>query len=301
MFEKSDQAIADALVLLYKLPDDAMDSIRVAMQRAGLTFADAALHTGIATQGELDEAYSWVRRQSQRQGRSLVEEALHRQSSQRALTVWEGDRVVPGQALLLANQPDSPHSETVRTLRTELLMRTSGRRGAAIFALLSPGQQEGRSQLCAELAIAFAQLGGRTLLVDADMRRPRQHVLFGCDNDIGLAQALVDSNSLRIRRVEGFENMGLLPSGCLPPNPLELLSGPRFERLVGDWRRSYEFVLVDTPPVGQYSDGLTVATAAGSVIVLGRRNITSFSAMSELQRKVENTYARVVGAVLNQF
>jgi Mrp family chromosome partitioning ATPase len=95
--------------------------------------------------------------------------------------------------------------------------------------------------------------------------------------------------------------MQLLTSGALSPSPLELLSGSRFERLVAEWRRSYEFVLIDTPPASEFSDGLPVATAAGNVVLLGRKNSTSFSVLTELCRKLETTHARVVGAVINTF
>jgi receptor protein-tyrosine kinase len=298
---ESDQELADALVLLYKLPDEAIDSIHQAKKALGLGFHEAALHTGLVTQRELDEADELLRRQTRHEGRGIIEEALRRRPNTRDLVVWEGERLRPGRELILAHDPYSERSEALRSLRTELLLRTNGRRGAGIFALLSPCAGEGRSQLSAELAIAFAQLGGRTLLVDADLRRPRQHTLFGADNVIGLAQCLVDGTPPRLYGVEGVPQMALLTSGSLPTNPLELLSGGRFERLVAEWRRSYEFVVVDTPPVSQYSDGLAVASVAGHVVVLGRTNSTSFHVLSELRRKLETTHAWVVGAVMNNF
>jgi protein-tyrosine kinase len=298
---ESDQELADALVLLYKLPDEAVESIHQAKKALGLGFHEAALHTGLITQHELDEADELIRRQTRHEGRGIIEEALRRRPNTHDLVLWEGERVRPGKELILAHDPYSERSEALRSLRTELLMRTNGRRGAGIFALLSPCAGEGRSQLSAELAIAFAQLGGRTLLVDADLRRPRQHTLFGADNVIGLAQSLVDGTPPRLYGVEGVPQMGLLTSGPLPTNPLELLSGARFGRLVADWRRSYEFVVIDTPPVSQYSDGLAVASVAGHVVVLGRTHSTSFHVLTELRRKLETTHAWVLGAVMNNF
>jgi receptor protein-tyrosine kinase len=300
----TDQQVADALLLLFRLPDEAIESINDAQKSLHISFSEAALHTGLVTQNELDQATEWVRRQSLNEGRGIVEEALRRSSSsRREVVVWEGERLLPGKELVLAHDPYNIRSETIRSLRTELLMRTNGRRGAAIFALLSCDAQEGRSQLCAELAIAFAQLGSRTLLVDGDMRRPRQHLLFGADNQVGLAQVLVDggATAARMHGIEGVAQMALLTSGAPPPNPLELLSSNRFDRLVADWRRSYEFVVIDTPPASQFSDSLPVATAAGNVVVLGKTNATSFKALAELQRKLGTTHARVVGAVINSF
>jgi protein-tyrosine kinase len=299
--DDSDREISDAMVLLYRLPGESIKNINDAMKSMGVGFAEAALHTGLVTQTELDQAQEWVRRQSLHQGRGIVEEALRRRSTQRELVVWTGERLWPGKDLILAHDPDNARSEAIRSLRTELLMRTSSRRGAGIFALLSPNAAEGRSQLCAELAIAFAQLGSRTLLVDADMRRPRQHTLFGGDNQIGLAQALVDAKTLRLHGIEGVPQMELLTSGSPPPNPLELLSGNRFERLMGDWRRGYEFVLIDTPPTSQFSDALPIATAAGNVVVIGRTSATSFTALTELRRRLDTTHARIIGAILNSF
>jgi protein-tyrosine kinase len=298
---ESDQKISAALVLLYKLPDEAIQSINESKKALGVNFAEAALHTGLISEAELDQAREWVRRQSELEGRGIIEEALRRRSTQRDLVVWEGEKVQPGKQLILAHDPYNERSEAIRSLRTELLMRTNGRRGAALFALLSPCAGEGRSQLAAELAIAFAQLGSRTLLVDADMRRPRLHQLFGADNSVGLAQALVDSKTLQVRGVEGVPKMALLSSGALPTNPLELLSGGRFERMAVEWRRSYEFVVIDTPPVSQYSDGLAVASVAGHVVLLGRVNSTPFTALAELRRKLDTSQSWVVGAVLNNF
>ena len=296
-----DQEISDALVLLYKLPEEAIDSIRQAKLALGIEFTEAALHTGLVTQRELEAALDWVRRRGMNEGRGIIEEALRRRPNPNALVVWEGEKLNPGKQLILAHDPYCERSEAIRSLRTELLMRTNGRRGAAMFALLSPTSGEGRSQLSAELAIAFAQLGSRTLLVDADMRHPRQHVLFGADNSVGLAQALVDIKQNRLYGINGVQHMSLLTSGTLPPNPLELLSGNRFDRLVAEWRRSYEFVVIDTPPAARFSDGFAIATVAGNVVVLGRTNSTSYSAMTELRRKLDTTNAFVVGAVMSSF
>jgi protein-tyrosine kinase len=298
---ESDQELSDALVLLYKLPDEAIESIHQARKALGLTFHEAALHTGLVTQREIEEAGELARRHTRHEGRGIIEEALRRRPGTRDLVVWEGERLRPGKDLTLAHDSYSERSEAIRTLRTELLMRTNGRRGAGMFALLSPCAGEGRSQLAAELAIAFAQLGSRTLLVDADLRKPRQHQLFGADNMIGLAQCLVDGTPPRLYGIEGMPQMALLTSGALPTNPLELLSGTRFERIVGEWRRSYEFVVIDTPPVSQFSDGLAVASVAGHIVVLGRTNSTSFQVLSELRRKVATTNAWVVGAVMSNF
>src|SRR5204863_1035561 len=114
-------------------------------------------------------------------------------------------------------------SEQIRLLRTELLLRHEGA-GANLIAVVSANPGEGRSQLAAELAISCSQLGQPTLLVDADLRRPRQYALFDADNRRGLACALAHGVKPLLQAVEGLPSLALLTSGPSPPNPLELLS-----------------------------------------------------------------------------
>jgi Mrp family chromosome partitioning ATPase len=113
---------------------------------------------------------------------------------------------------------------------------------------------------------------------------------------------LVDTTSkMNLHGIEGLPQMALLTSGALPPNPLELLSGIRFEHLTAEWRRNFEFVILDTPPAEESSDAIAVASAAGSVLVLSRADVTPFSALKEMARKLEATHARTLGAVIGKF
>lgn len=226
---------------------------------------------------------------------------MRRTARQREVIVWQRDQLDPAPQLILAHQPDHPHSETVRSLRTELLLRCKGQRGAAMITMLSPCAAEGRSQLAAELAIAFAQLDRRTLLVDADLRKPGQHLLFGTDNDIGLAQALTAGGPHHLHGVKGLPQLALMTAGDTSQNPLNLLSGRIFQRTIGDWRRNFEFVIIDTPPTGLYSDALAVASAAGYALILGRADSTRFAELNEIRRALSATESMIVGAVLNSF
>jgi protein-tyrosine kinase len=298
--EIPDEEIHKALVLLYSLSNEAIDSINDLMHKLHMRFADAALHTGVITEDELNKALEWIRHRAVQQGRGIIEEVLRRQV-RREVVLWEGEQLKPSELLLLAHDPNHPRNESLRSLRTELLLRTRNMGNTGVIALLSPCASEGRSQLAAELAISFAQLGRRTLLVDADLRRPRQHVLFGAENDNGLAQALVDGGLIYLRGIQGLPQMALLTSGVLPPNPLELLSGPRFERLVSEWRRTFEFVIFDTPPAAESSDAIAVATTVGQLLILSRAGVTPFRALKEMSRKLETTYARTLGAVIGKF
>jgi receptor protein-tyrosine kinase len=233
----------------------------------------------------------------------IVERAIRRLSDRRDLVVWEGEPVEPGPMLGSALDSGSTRSEQLRSLRTELLMRLGTHQGAAAFAIVGARAGEGRSQLCAELAVTFAQLAGRTLLVDANLRKPRQDKLFnGARSDTGLADVLLGKNhTLPLHRVSGPQHLALLTAGTPPPNPADLLSGTQFENLVKDWSRTYDYILVDTPPAGLYSDGVVIANAVRNVVLVARQNQTSYSEVTELKRRLDATTARVIGAVLNEF
>ena len=235
---------------------------------------------------------------------SIIVRAMHHLSDRRDVVVWQGDPVTPGPELRFATAAGSGRDEELRSLRTELVMRVGVRRNkAAAFAVLGAGLGEGRSQLCGELALAFAQLSGRTLLVDADLRNPKLSSMFiGARADLGLTEVLLGQcKTVPLHPVVGSPNLALLTAGTRPLNPVDLLSGGQFERLMRDWSRAYDYVVIDTPPSKQFSDGVVIANAAHNVILVARRNQTSFDDVKELQRRLNATQARIIGAVLNDF
>jgi len=209
--------------------------------------------------------------------------------------------VEPDARLIMAHDPFDPRCERIRALRTELLLRREADDRGDIVALLSPGTGEGRSLLAAELAIAFAQTGHPTLLVDADMRRPHQHVLFGAHNRQGLSQAIEYGDRPQLHNVHGLPRMSVLTAGVVPGDPLEMLSSRRFASMIEEWRSNFEFVVIDTAPVGHFSDGLAVARLAGRVLALSRARHTSYKDMQDMLRRLAATRSRILGAVINHF
>jgi receptor protein-tyrosine kinase len=207
----------------------------------------------------------------------------------------------PTARLVIAHDPYNPRCEQIRGLRTELLLRRAPGAIADVFALLSPGVGEGRSQLAAELAIAFAQLSRPTLLVDADLRHPSQHLLFAADNHAGLSQAIEHGGTPHFQPVEDLRHLSLLTAGPTPDNPLELLLHRRFASLIDEWRESFDFVVVDTPPVTQYSDGLAVASLVKRVLVLSRARHTPYKESRNMLRRLTAIHSQIVGAAINHF
>jgi len=267
-----------ALIRCSALSEEAIAKISHAARVLDVSFSEAALSTGFVSQEDVDYA-----RQSYQSPTARTAKAR------------------PSAELLLSRNPFDVRSEKVLALRTELLLRHDSDSRANMVALVSPSAGEGRSRLCAELALSFAQLGHPTLLVDADFRNPRQHLLFEAENENGLSRAISKRESPHLQPIENMPNMWLLTSGPKPLNPLELLSDSHFERMVRDWRNNYEFVVIDTSPVNPYSDGLAVATLVGRVLVVSRANHTRFRQQREMLRKLAVTRSQILGAVINYF
>ncbi len=205
-----------------------------------------------------------------------------------------------GEELVMAIDPFGPDAEAFRDLRSHLLMDPVLAAQRLALAVLSPQAGDGKTYLAANLATAFAQLGSRTLLVDADMRRPRQHHLFGLDNKIGLSNVLSSraANSA-VQAVEGLPSLYVLPAGAEPPNPLELLQRPMFAELLGDLRDQFDHVVVDTPAVAMGADARVIAAKTGAALLVGRRHHSAVGAMQALQRPLSKSLVHLAGVVLN--
>jgi protein-tyrosine kinase len=296
----ADLDLRSALISRFKLSPEKARAVQNLMPQESLSFVDAALRLGFITQEQIDDALVWAKRRH-RESDGLVETALRKIADDHQVVLAQGEMVKPGVQLILAHDPDNPRSEKIRALRTELLLLSEASSQANSIALLSASAGEGRSQLAAELAISFSQLGRRTLLVDADLRQPKQHILFGSTNENGLGEAISRNQKAWFHPVNGLPQLSLLTAGALPPNPLELLSDGRFSRILQDWRKSFEFVILDTPPIKDYADGLAIATLAGRVIVVSRGQHTSYVETRAMLRRLAATQSQILGAVINHF
>src|SRR5581483_5773094 len=205
--------------------------------------------------------------------------------------------------LVVAQEPFHPRAEELRALRTQLLIRWSnaGIR-QRMLAIVSPGPGEGRSYVAANLAVVFSHLGERTLLIDADLRAPRQHRIFNVPDRIGLSAVLSGrADRGAVVAVPEFGTLSLLPAGACPPNPQELLLRPAFVALLDELRTEFDVILFDTPPAKLYADAQSLAFRAGSAMVLARKDHTRFADTAGVIRGLTDAGARVVGTVFNTF
>lgn len=273
----------------------AEDARRIAafLQRfAGLSAADLARAVELQRQSEL--RFSEAVCQLGLATPAMLDAALAAEGDPQALQLAR-----PAGLLRIAHDPLHPHSERLRALRTEVLLRQPSAAGLAL-AVVSGSAGEGRSVLAAELAIALAQLDQPTLLIDADLRRPVQHQFFSADNRRGLAQ-LAAGETAAVQAVEGLPQLALLPAGAVVASPQDALAGPRFGHWLKTARQRYRYIVLDTPAAEGNSDALAIAGQIDAVLPLVRRHHSSLPALKVLVERLRGSPARVLGAVLMEF
>ncbi|KVW94666.1 chain length determinant protein tyrosine kinase EpsG [Thiobacillus denitrificans] len=200
--------------------------------------------------------------------------------------------------LTVAIAPYSKQAEALRSARSELLLRWFND-GRKTLGIVSARADEGASYLAANLAVLFAQMGRKVLLIDANMRQPRQHEIFNLGNGMGLSDILAERvPSVQAHAVKSFPTLTVLPAGSPPPNPAELLVRPSFGALLSGLETSYDIILLDAAPSQLSSDFQVVAARAGGMLIAARRNVSRLAALTELKEKIMHTGAQVVGAVV---
>ncbi len=197
--------------------------------------------------------------------------------------------------------PRSSVAETFRSLRTTILFAGLDK-DIQVLALSSSAPQEGKSTTSSNLAIVMAQMGKKTLIVDADLRRPVQHSVFGIPREPGLTNLLFDRVTFdEAIHATDVPNLYVLPCGIIPPNPSELLGSNRMTQLLQRLREEFDFVLLDTPPVVAVTDALILGHVADATIVITRAGVSRIDALLRAMDTVERSGVNLLGVVLNDF
>lgn len=213
------------------------------------------------------------------------------------------DRRKASPELVALNQPFSVQAEAFRGIRSQVIMRLFGEgQERRAIAVVSPDPGDGKTYFAANLAVTLAQLGGRTLLVDADLRGPRQHAVFGIDNSAGLSGILSGRAEAKvIQQVKSVPSLFVLPLGITPPNPLELVERPAFGLLIRELLSKFDHVVVDTPAAMYGSDCAVIAARCGAALVIARRNQSRVALLQELVANISETPAKLAGVVMNEY
>jgi capsular exopolysaccharide synthesis family protein len=211
-----------------------------------------------------------------------------------------GAAAASGEAPLLHSDVPVAFAEAIRALRTAVLF-SSADEGARALVVTSTGPSEGKTVISSSLAITLAQAGQRTLVVDADMRRPRMHEALSVAQEPGLANVLVNDVKLEeATRATSVKNLSVLTAGHIPPNPAELLGSRKYLDVMADLKARYDWIIVDAPPVMPVTDAAVVAHAAtGVVFVIGAEMTPRQTAQTAVEQ-LRGANAKFVGAVLNR-
>jgi len=259
-----------------KLKPKDMERVLKLQQEQNLRFGEAAQKLGLVTEAD-------------------IQQALSHQFAYPTIPAAEAGL---SPELTVATAPYSKEAEALRSVRSELMLRWF-REGHKTLAVGSASAGEGASYLAANLAVLFAQMGRKVLLVDANMRQPRQHEIFNLGNSAGLSDILAERvPSVQVRTVKSFPTLAVLPAGSPPPNPAELLARPTFDALLSGLETSYDIILLDTAPAQLSSDFQQVAARVGGMLIATRRNVSRLAPLAELKEKITFAGAQVVGAVV---
>ena len=194
----------------------------------------------------------------------------------------------------------SPVSEQYRTIRTNIQFSMIDQELKTLL-VTSSGPGEGKSTTSANLAVVFANSGVRTLLVDADLRKPTVAKTFALSNYQGLSNLLSERESKVSAMVQpsGIENLTILSSGPKPPNPSEMLGSVRMHKVIQDMRDEYDLVIFDMPPVVAVTDAQVVASQVDGTVMVIREGISNKNALIKAKSLLEMVNANVLGVVYN--
>jgi protein-tyrosine kinase len=275
----SDRSIGEIIRHAFKLTPEQIEQIITQQEANNCKFGEAAVNLGFLKPDDV----LWA-------------------LSQQFEYPYNGKAAKPiSKELVLATNPFSEEAEIFRDLRSEILntVFTSGKPRKSL-AIVSPNYGEGKSFFAANLAVAFSQLGGRTLLVDADMRTPRQQDIFQITESKGLSAVLSGRSEVNlVCPIDLLPSLYVLPVGVIPPNPLELVQRGGFSLLLSELQMKFDYVIVDTPAASHGADAKVIASKCGAAAVISRKNQTSVNSLQALVQDLRRANTHLCGVLVN--
>lgn len=202
--------------------------------------------------------------------------------------------------LATISYPKSPMAEAYRTLRTNIRFSSFDNKIKTIVVTSSlPG--EGKSTICANLAVVMAENGYKTILIDCDQRKANLHKLFNIPNEKGLSDFLVDNVQFsEVLQKTEIPNLNVITSGTKPPNPSELFTSEKIKKFINDLKRIYDYIIIDTTPVMVVTDAQLISAYADGCILVVASSEVEKSAAIKTKELLEKVNAKVLGVVLNK-
>lgn len=276
--------------------------------RTTAPIGDLLQRNGVLSEQEVRRVITLQREQGLRFGEAAVQMGLlSEQDINRALArqfdypYVNSDQSNLHKSLYAAYEPFDTAAELMRGLRSTLSLRWFTEK-TKMLTVVGSRSGEGCSNLAANLAISYAQLGERTLLIDADLRAPVQHKLFGLESDKGLTSLLGGRSSLHdsVLKVELFPQLSVLCAGHGVPNPQELLGRLTFTYLMETLPAGFDVVIVDTSPILDYADAQMVAARSGGALLVGRRDRTRLADIAKSKQQLQVPGVTLLGVVINE-
>ena len=217
------------------------------------------------------------------------------------IMLGKNDKEKKTSELIVNDSPKDLISEAVKSVRTNLSFSGVDKELKTIF-IASTVASEGKSFVSANLATAFAQTGKNVLLVDCDMRKGRQHKIFGISNERGLSDLIVDDLDKYLEYIKTTPVRGLyvLPCGTVPPNPSELLNSERNKKLIEKFKSSFDLVIFDGVPCNGLPDSIIMSTLVDKTIIVSSEGITPKKLLNEAIKDLESVNANIAGLILNK-
>ncbi|MGI8811062.1 MAG: GumC family protein [Pyrinomonadaceae bacterium] len=204
--------------------------------------------------------------------------------------------------LLISTDSRSSLAEAYRQLRTSILLSTAGHAPKSLL-ITSSLPSEGKTTTAANTAISLAQTGAKVLIIDADMRRPRLHSIFNVGNAEGLStilsSELSDDEVLNVIKLDEASSLNIMTSGPIPPNPAELIGSEQMANLLKSLQKHFTHVVVDSPPITSFTDGVLIASMVDGVILVVHAGKSSRQVVRRARQLLQDVGARIFGVVLN--
>lgn len=201
--------------------------------------------------------------------------------------------------IITHTDPKSPVSEAYRVLRTNI-QYSSVDKPLKTIVVTSAGPMEGKTTTIANLAVTFAQAGSKVLLIDTDLRKPKVHKVFTLLNSRGLTNLLTSKDGfVSFIRHDVVENLDILTSGTIPPNPSEVLNSNSMRDFLEKVKAEYDIILLDSPPVGSVTDASIISTYVDGTILVAKSGKVEIDAVKRAKETLEKVNANIIGVVLN--
>ncbi len=190
-------------------------------------------------------------------------------------------------------------TEAYKLIRTNIMFSLPKSEGGKTIAVTSSIPNEGKTTTAVNLAITFAQLGAKVVLIDCDLRKSRVHRYLSLERGTGISDVLCGFAELdKVLHRDVRENLDVITAGEIPPNPAELLSNEAFEELLGELSTRYDYVFIDTPPVTVVTDGVIIAKKTSGVVIIARGNVTTYDVLDETVTSFKRNYVNIIGMVM---